>query len=54
MLSYIKKALGKGLVYKRNDHLRIEAYLDSGYAGDREDRKSIFGYCTYVGENLVT
>ena len=26
----------------------------SGYAGDRGDRKSTLGYCTYVGGNLVT
>ena len=44
MLSYIKKAPGKGLVYKKNDHLHIEAYSDSSYAGDRGDRKSTSGY----------
>ena len=54
MLSYIKKVPGKGLVYRKNDHLRIEAYSDSGYAGDKGDRKSSFGYCFYVGGNLVT
>jgi len=28
------------------------SYCD--YAGDKEDRKSTFGYCTYVGGNFVT
>ena len=54
MLSYIKKASGKGLVYRKNGYLRIEAYSDSGYAGDRGDRKSTSGYCSYVGGNIVT
>ena len=25
-----------------------------GYAGDKGDRKSTTGYCTYIGGNLVT
>ena len=54
VLAYIKKASGKGLVYKRNGHLHIEAYSDSSYAGDIGDRKSTSEYCTYVEENLVT
>jgi len=34
-------------------HVRIFGYSDSGYAGDRGDRKSTAGYCTFVGGNLV-
>ena len=40
LLSYVKGAPGKGLVYKRNDHIKVMAYSDSGYAGDQGDRKS--------------
>ena len=35
-------------------HVRIFGYSDSGYAGDRGDRKSTAGYCTFVGGNFVT
>jgi len=35
-------------------HVRISEYSDSGYAGDRGDRKSNTGYCTFVGGNMVT
>ena len=52
VLAYVKKAPGKGLMYKKNGHLLIETYSDSDYAGDK-DRKSTSGYCTYVGGNLV-
>ena len=31
----------------------IETFSDSNYAGDKRDRKSISGYYTYVGGNLV-
>ena len=54
LLAYLKRAPGKGLLYRRQGHLRIEAYSDSGFAGDKEDRKSHGGYATYVGGNLVT
>ena len=54
VLAYIKRAPGRGLIYRRHDHLCIEAYSDTGYAGDKGDRKSTIGYCTYIGGNLVT
>ena len=54
VLAYLKRAPGKGLLYRRQGHLHIEAYSDSGFAGDKEDRKSHGGYATYVGGNLVT
>ena len=38
MLSYIKKTPGKRLVYRKNGHLHIKTYSDSGYAGDKGDR----------------
>ena len=54
VLSYVKGVPGKGLVYRKNGHTRIMTYSDSGYAEDREDRKSTSGFCTYVRGKLVT
>ena len=54
VLSYLKRAPGKGLLDRRQGHLHIEAYYDSWFTGDKEDRKSHGGYATYVGGNLVT
>ena len=54
LVTYIKRASSKGLIYRRHDHLRIEAYSDDGYAGDKGDRKSTIGYCTFVRGNLIT
>jgi len=42
------------LVYLKHGHVRISGYSNSGYTGDRGGRKSTIGYCTFVGENLVT
>ena len=54
VLAYIKRCSGKGLVYRKYRHVHIFGYSDSGYASDRGDMKSTTGYCTFVGENLVT
>ena len=54
VLAYIKRAHGKGLIYRRHDHLCIATYSDVGYVGDKGDRKSTTWYYTYVRGNLVT
>jgi len=42
------------LLYKKYGHVHTFGYSDSRYAGDKRDKKSITGYCTFIGENLVT
>jgi len=54
VLAYIKSCPEKGSVYRKHGYVRISRCSDSGYAGDRGDRKSATGYCTFVEENLVT
>ena len=54
ILIYIKNCPGKDLVYEKYGYVRISEYSDLGYTGDRGDRKSTTGYCTFVGENMVT
>ena len=45
--------LRKGLVYRKHEHVRISENSNSGYAGDRGDKKSTTGYCTFVGVKVV-
>ncbi|XP_042511753.1 uncharacterized mitochondrial protein AtMg00810-like [Macadamia integrifolia] len=54
ILRYLKSSQGKGLLYSRNNHLRIKGYTDADWAGSVFDRRSTSGYCTFVGSNLVT
>jgi len=54
ILVYIKSSPGKSLLYKKYEHVRIFDYSNSGYAGDKGDKKSTTSYCTFIGENLVT
>ncbi|RVW29213.1 Retrovirus-related Pol polyprotein from transposon RE1 [Vitis vinifera] len=52
---YLKNAPGKGILFAKNvDHQSIEVYTDADWAGAVDDRRSISGYFTFVGGNLVT
>ena len=37
-----------------NRSTEIVGYCDADWAGDRVDRRSTTGYCTFIGGNLVT
>ena len=54
ILRYLKFSPGKGLMFTRNNHLRVEGYTDADWAGNISNRKSTSGYFTLVGGNLVT
>ncbi|CAL9022009.1 unnamed protein product, partial [Prunus brigantina] len=54
IMSYLKSAPGRGLLFKKNGHLDLEGYTDADYAGNITDRRSTSGYFTFVGGNLVT
>ncbi|KAL1205188.1 Retrovirus-related Pol polyprotein from transposon RE2 [Cardamine amara subsp. amara] len=54
ILRYLKGTPGKGIWMDRNNSTDIVGYCDADWAGDKGDRKSTTGYCTFVGRNLVT
>ncbi|PON56572.1 hypothetical protein PanWU01x14_179850 [Parasponia andersonii] len=54
VLHYLKGSPGKGILFKKNDRLTLEAYTDADYAGSMMDRRPMTGYCTFLGGNLVT
>ena len=54
IVRYLKAHPGRGLLYKANGHLQVEAYTDADWAGSPLDRKSSIGYCTFLGGNLIT
>ncbi|KAK8937204.1 hypothetical protein KSP39_PZI011852 [Platanthera zijinensis] len=54
ILRYLKSAPGKGLTFRRNEHMKIEGYCDSDWASCADDKRSTSGYCIFVGSNLVS
>ena len=48
ILRYLKMTPGKGLMFGKTNKKTIEAYTDSDWAGSIVDKKSTFGYCTFV------
>ena len=54
VLQYLKGTPSKGILFKRNEGLVLEAYTDADYVGSIINRRSTFGYCTFLGGNLIT
>ncbi|XP_073116145.1 uncharacterized protein [Elaeis guineensis] len=49
ILRYLKSCPGRGLLYSNHGNLRVECYTDADWAGSFDDRRSISGYCIFVG-----
>ncbi|KAM5588526.1 hypothetical protein ABKV19_006802 [Rosa sericea] len=55
ILKYLKSAPGRGVLFsKHNNILEVCGFTDADWAGNITDRRSTFGYFTFVGGNLVT
>ena len=54
ILRYLREAPGQGVWMGCNKSTEIVGYCDADWAGDRIDRRSTTGYCTFIGGNLVT
>ncbi|XP_050915685.1 uncharacterized mitochondrial protein AtMg00810-like [Lathyrus oleraceus] len=54
ILQYLKGTPGRGILFKRNENVTLEAYTDADYACSIVDRRSTTGYFTFLGGNLVT
>lgn len=54
VLGYLKFSPRKRLMLSKNNHLNIDGYIDANWVGNIFDKKSIPGYFTFIGGNLVT
>ena len=54
ILCYLKGAPGRGILYSNHGHNKVECFTDADWVGSKEDRRSTFGYCVFVGGNLVS
>ncbi|GKD42812.1 hypothetical protein Tco_1267457, partial [Tanacetum coccineum] len=54
VLSYLKGSSGSGIQINKKGNLKLRAYADSDWARCPATRKSVFGYCVFMGDSLVT
>ena len=54
VLKYLKASPGAGIFLHNNIPVQIKAYSDSDWATCPETRKSITGFCVYLGETLIS
>ncbi|KAH9800494.1 retrovirus-related pol polyprotein from transposon RE1 [Citrus sinensis] len=54
ILRYLKGTVSLGLQFYNHGSLQVDCFSDADWAGDRDDRRSVAGYCVYMGPNLVS
>ena len=50
----MKKAFGRGILYKKHGYTKIECFSDANWARSKEDRRSTSGYYVFFGGNLIS
>ncbi|XP_019189875.1 PREDICTED: uncharacterized protein LOC109184335 [Ipomoea nil] len=54
VLRYIKKAPGQGIFYPRNGAMQLNVFSDSDWASCPETRRSVTGFCIFLGTAPVS
>ena len=54
IFNYLKGTTNLGLCYRKSIEYKLVGYYDTNIAGDRIERKSTYGSCQFLGENLIS
>ncbi|KAK1412979.1 hypothetical protein QVD17_34637 [Tagetes erecta] len=54
LLRYLKESPGKGCLFSKSDSFNLTAYADSDWGKCLSTRRSISGYCIYLGNSLIS
>ena len=54
IMAYLKGTIGNGLLFPTGGEPIIIIYTDSNFASSVDDSRSTLGYCSFLGNSLVT
>ncbi|XP_051147536.1 uncharacterized mitochondrial protein AtMg00810-like [Andrographis paniculata] len=54
LLRYLRGTMNHGLVFDADSSLQLEAYCDADWGTCLDSRKSITGYCIFIGSSLIS
>src|SRR3954468_14343177 len=54
ILRYIHGTTAMGLTLKASPDTSLTVYSDADWAGCPDTRRSTYGYCVYLGDNLIS
>ena len=53
VLEYAKNIIGQGLLFPSFSFVELRGFTDSDWVSCPDNRKSISGYCFFIGDSLV-
>ncbi|XP_024024810.1 uncharacterized protein LOC112092560 [Morus notabilis] len=54
LLRYLKSRPGQGLFFNSTSSLQLRAFSDADWAACSDSRKSVTGFCVFLGESLIS